>query len=392
MSVSASDVLNLTIVQLKDLLKNKGLSLSGNKAELIDRVLTADPESTCLNEPGISNDGEGLASTTLPRDREIELYRWEKELAERELTVARRELELPRAAQIDSRNNVDRASLNEQRPVPAVSTTAKINITMLAELLSIFSGNAETYETWERQARFLKEAYRLDDATMKILIGTRLKGKAMEWFHSKPEYIALDPESLLSELKKMFHHRPNKIAMQRKFEERTWNKTETFHDYVHEKTILANHLNMDDDEVLGYIIDGIPDVQLRDVARLQGFNSMQSLLRAFEEISLRDRNCTTSLSAKQDDRATSGKRKSDKSTSGKSETDEKNSSDEKDASSEPKEQAVKKNCYNCGQHDHISTNCPTKNKGTKCFACGEYGHIAPKCEKKRKMQQEIVIL
>lgn len=27
-------------------------------------------------------------------------------------------------------------------------------------------------------------------------------------------------------------------------------------------------------------------------------------------------------------------------------------------------------CYNCGERDHLSANCPTKDQGTKCFQCG----------------------
>jgi len=41
-------------------------------------------------------------------------------------------------------------------------------------------------------------------------------------------------------------------------------------------------------------------------------------------------------------------------------------------------------CYNCGERDHVSLSCPTKDQGVKCFQCGERGHIAPKCVKKIK--------
>lgn len=191
-------------------------------------------------------------------------------------------------------------SAAEGRTNVAVPVTTKINITMLADLLSFFDGRTDMYETWEKQVLFLKQTYNLNDDTTKILIGTRLKGKAAEWFHSKPEYITLATDDLLRELKKMFHHRPNRIVMRRRFEERVWRKTETFHDYVHEKTILANHLALEDDEILSYVVDGIPDTQLRDVARLHEFESIPSLLRAFEEISLRDRCHTTHSSAKQE--------------------------------------------------------------------------------------------
>lgn len=80
-------------------------------------------------------------------------------------------------------------------------------------------------------------------------------------------------DELLDELRGMFYQRPNKITLRRRFEARTWKKGETFHDYVHEKVIMANRISVNDDEILGYIIDGIPDMHLRDLARVQGFST-----------------------------------------------------------------------------------------------------------------------
>ena len=71
---------------------------------------------------------------------------------------------------------------------------------------------------------------------------------------------------------------------------------------------------MDQDKILSNIIDGIPDTQLRDMSRLQGFKTSESLLLAFEEISLSDRSQTTTI-AKGDSKGDSSKRKYNKSAS-----------------------------------------------------------------------------
>lgn len=52
---------------------------------------------------------------------------------------------------------------------------------------------------------------------------------------------------------------------------------------------LANRITVNDDEVLGYVIDGIPDPNLRDLARVRGFTTMDEILQAFEKITLRDK-------------------------------------------------------------------------------------------------------
>lgn len=98
--------------------------------------------------------------------------------------------------------------------------STRVNVNAVADLLSYFDGDAETTEMWEKQVKFLSTAYKLNDELTKILIGMRLKGRALEWSHSKPEYIEMTPNAILYGLRSiMFYHRPNKIAMRQRFEE-----------------------------------------------------------------------------------------------------------------------------------------------------------------------------
>ncbi|RLU26213.1 hypothetical protein DMN91_000006, partial [Ooceraea biroi] len=183
---------------------------------------------------------------------------------------------------------------------------------LLVAALQLESGDSDIFETWDKQIRFLRTTYKLDDSLTKILIGMRLKGRATEWFHSKPEYIGMTADQLLDGLRGMFYHRPNKIVLKRRFEERMWKKNETFHDYVHAKVILANRIALSDDDILEYIIDGISDVSLRDLARVQGFTSRDEMLRAFDEITLRDKGGVTTATSKPGEKSGDAKRKSDK--------------------------------------------------------------------------------
>jgi hypothetical protein len=253
----------------------------------------------------------------------------------------------------------------------------KFNITTIADLLNYFDGDSEVFETWKKQVKFLRATYRFDDDVTKLLIGMRLKGRAMEWFHSKLEYIRMKSDELLDGLRSMFYHRPNKIALRHRFEERMWKKNETFRDYVHEKTIMANRIAIEDDEILGYIIDGIPDPNLRDLARVQGFTTKDDILQAFSEISLRDRSCTAATTnSKSDDGGNGARRRKDRHFRDTSMRNE----DKK--ASEKKERSAARHCFNCGAKDHVSQTCPTKSQGQKCFECNKYGHIARYCPTK----------
>lgn len=109
-------------------------------------------------------------------------------------------------------------------------------------------------------------------------MGTRLKGKASEWFHSKPEHIRLSFDELLKELRKMFQCYQSKVTLRKKFEERKWKQSESIHEYIHDKIILSNKIAIPDEDILEYIVEGIPDVHLRDYARMQSFSNIDTLL------------------------------------------------------------------------------------------------------------------
>lgn len=179
----------------------------------------------------------------------------------------------------------------------------------------------------------------------------------------------LPVDQLLAGLREMFSHRQSKVIARKQFEERTWKKGETFNDYFHEKAILANRVPVADDEILDYIIDGIPDPVLRDQARIQGFSTKASLLRAFQRITIGSKvQPTTGSSRKSDDRGS----KIPMAT----------------GAAERESRRGGKRCFNCAQIGHVSANCPTKSKGAKCFHCGEFGHIAVKCPKSTSVPKE----
>jgi len=78
-------------------------------------------------------------------------------------------------------------------------------------------------------------------------------------------------DEFFEEMRSIFWHRQNKLTLRKTFEDCTWKKDETFSEYVHEKTILGNRILIDKDELLDYIIDGIPNETLHNQAHIQRF-------------------------------------------------------------------------------------------------------------------------
>nr|XP_012150982.1 PREDICTED: uncharacterized protein LOC105663851 [Megachile rotundata] len=354
----AKDPKSFTLVELNEILRAKGLATKGSKNELISRLNLDDPSGAwvtmCINSDGACGEksphdsDDELASSDkdeMLRRREIEVCRREKEVLEKELELARREIQmLRRSADLQSDGQSTSSQSMQSLPIPQ-----KVNVEAVADLLGNFSGNLEMYETWEKQVKFLKMTYKLEDDMTKIVVGKRLKEKAWEWFHfhSKPEYMHMTSDQLFAGLRGMFFHRPNKIALRRQFEDRVWKEDETFHSYVHEKVIMGNRIAINDDEIMGYIIDGIPDRNLRNMARVQAFTTKEQILQAFEEISLQDKGFAgTSTGSKNGDRSVA-RRKIDKNS--KDDTGERS---EKKDSYVKRDQGMSKRCFNCGMKDH----------------------------------------
>lgn len=77
-------------------------------------------------------------------------------------------------------------------------------------------------------------------------------------------------DALLHELREMYDHRPSRLTPKKKCKEQVWRRNETFHQYVHDKVILAKRVLIREDEIVDYIIEGILVANLRDQARIGG--------------------------------------------------------------------------------------------------------------------------
>jgi len=283
------DLIDYSITQLKDLLRERNLPTTGNKADLVSRLRGNDPEMWKDKQPDVSTeeseDARGAVSAEMQREmtheeapcvnRELELIRRERDLLQREFELVRREADLRTQTSI---SGVRSSAMSEAGTVSAKG---------LKDLLKEFDGSSNAFRNWKQQIELLRDTYQLDDNATRVLISSRLKGKALSWFHSKPEHIVMSATNLLEEMRRMFDHRSSKMILRKEFERRTWQTGETFNEYFHDKIILANQISIDEEEIIDYVIDGIPDTRLRDQTKIQRFKSAAELIEAFENITLR---------------------------------------------------------------------------------------------------------
>lgn len=256
------------VTELKEKLLALGLPTSGTKAELVSRLNAADPTGEWMGnlQMEAEEDQEVAAGASEPTRnalgmeelaREVALLRRERAIMERELRLAERENELLRGS--------PRSTASSQQ------ASHQIGVKSVIELLCDFDGVKPLFCNWERQVKLLCMTYQLDDNAAKILIGARVKGKALQWLHSSPEHIEVSAQDLLKKMADMFDLRPSKMVLRKEFENRRWKPGETFTDYYHAKIVLANSVPVEDVELVDYVIDGITDTQLQNQARMQCF-------------------------------------------------------------------------------------------------------------------------
>ncbi|CAK9796365.1 Retrotransposon-derived protein PEG10 [Anthophora quadrimaculata] len=226
-----------------------------------------------------------------------------------------------------------------------------------------FEGSDDTFWKWEQQVELLRTTYQLNENALRVLISSKLKGRAASWFHSKSQHLTLTIADLLSEMKNMFDHRPSRLSFRKEFENRMWKGSEKFADYLHDKVILGNRVPTADDEIIDYLIDGISDQRLQNQARMMQFRTTADLLRAFDKISSNPRK--------------NGKKKEAKS----SRIDQA----ERNLAGLPPTRVKPVRCFNCQESGHMAATCPKpkRQQGT-CFGCGSALHRWNECTQRAR--------
>lgn len=100
--------------------------------------------------------------------------------------------------------------------------------------------------------------YELDENAAKVLVGSKLQGKAADWYFSLVDHLSMSVDRLLEQMDAMFNQPMSRLERKRLFENRVWEKGEAFDNYCHDKVILGNKVPIVQEEIIEYIIDGIP--------------------------------------------------------------------------------------------------------------------------------------
>jgi len=232
-------------------------------------------------------------------------------------------------------------------------------------MLPTFDGRKGSYRGWRVQLLLIKQMYQLDYGMTKLLLGTKLTGDAAEWFHSVPTHFSLPVDELLRRMEAIYDRRERRLTLRKEFESKMWQQGETFAEYFHKKLILANKVPIEEDEIVDYLIDGIPVKSIKHQALMQQFRDKETMLRAMENVSF---GANQRMQAKADKQGV-GKNVNKMSVV-------KKMDNELATKQEPR-------CFNCNITGHIAAKCTElKREKGACFKCFQLGHKFKDCPSK----------
>lgn len=165
----------------------------------------------------------------------------------------------------------------------------------------------------------------------------------------------------------------NETAQSAKLLNKTRKKdNETFRQYIYRMVEIASNAKIEEDAVVVYIVNGIPDNK-KNKAPLYECSTVKRLKKKLKTYTLVNGNIYDPVGIR-----TENKQGNDR---------EANTSGHKQQN-KPQQKSGQGNCYNCGDPNHRSPDCPDKSKGPKCYNCNEFGHVSKQCSQPKKERKE----
>lgn len=182
------------------------------------------------------------------------------------------------------------------------------------------------------------------------MANSNLVGAAKFWVQGCQSRLTSWP-TFKEEILKAFPTTYDEAEVHRLLSKRYKQPSETFEEYYFEVLSIANRATLSKQATLKYIVNGIPDRELRTSLSLQTFTEPDQLLRQFKAYEETKRLYTEQRPAVS---------KSEKSVIVSAHNSKK--------------------CYNCNETGHISINCPKPARKRRCSKCQKIGHEEGQCK------------
>lgn len=167
------------------------------------------------------------------------------------------------------------------------ATHRTVKLDELSTFMPFFSGSpSEDVNFFINTVEQTRKTFNVEDEVMKLLVFKHLQNNAKVWLSSQEDLFTKSYLEVLNLIKTTFTFEISTFELRRKLELRKWTPEETFLDFFVAKRNLAMPLRINEAELIDYVIEGIPDRHLKNQAKMSGFSSTSSLLKAFQTIQL----------------------------------------------------------------------------------------------------------
>ncbi|KYB26024.1 hypothetical protein TcasGA2_TC033925 [Tribolium castaneum] len=165
----------------------------------------------------------------------------------------------------------------------------------IINLIPEFAGTEEEdVLLWLNRIRAVRRNYGPNYNELLLAAISKLSGFAKKWFDSRPEHLDLSLAELM-EMISTFGNREDRLSCMKRFEARKWRRNEKFLEYYQDKLLLGNQLQLSEQEILKYMIDGLDNCILQTQAKMARFTSLSEFMKVMNEISGSERQAGANL-------------------------------------------------------------------------------------------------
>jgi transposase InsO family protein len=238
------------------------------------------------------------------------------------------------------------------------------------DMVTKFSGQDSTHPVsrWVQEIEDNAEIFSWSE-TQKLLIARRsLSGTAALWCRS--ERIFKTWEDLKQAINKEFPDTVDIKTIHELMSRRKKAYNESCLDYMLIMKELGKRGKMPDYVAIKYIVDGIQDKEINKVMLygLSTYSDLKEKLKVYEIV-----------------------KEKMKSNEARFSHSSRNSKSQRERGPVEGTSSIKIRCFNCGEKNHASEDCPNRQNGRKCFNCNEFGHISMHCPAKKTYQSKSTV-
>ena len=222
------------------------------------------------------------------------------------------------------------------------------------DFINNFSGQDHTYAVshWIQDIEDNTEIFQWTPLQQLVIARRSLTGTAALWIRSERPFKSW--AELKQAISKEFPDAIDQKTIHEMMSARKKKSDESCMDYVLIMKELGKRGKIPDYVAIKYIVDGIQDLETNKILLygVTSYSELKEKLKIYEQVQEK-------MKERRDTQRNQG-------FSGQNRNYKKNTSSEL-------------RCYNCGELNHSSQNCPHKERGHKCFRCNEFGHISSNC-------------